>query len=175
MISSTILTLFICFYIKKKKIEINKSTINRIFLAVIAIAFFPYLYLQSLMLLDKLYCVKVQSNISTQENLNLYQKESYVGEKTKDSYIIYQKDENLEIPLKFIKVTIDESQEDDFTSFQKIDITTESKLAYTSKVAEFLAKDYFYDSIIHKNSDVGEDESSIYDLKLNKKDLLKED
>lgn len=168
MLSSITIFIFLIIYYKKTK-KIDTKTIS-IFLIII---FIPYFFLQMLVRTDKLYYIKINSNIETRD-LSFKMIDNYIGEKDKDNYIIYQEDKNLIIPDE--EIIIENIEENESNNLKEFIETSKYEIQYNNKFFEFLSKDYFYDNIIQKyNTEFKKDKNikTSYILKINDKNLIK--
>lgn len=163
MISGIIIACLIYTIIKffNLKISIEKRIIT--FLILFSI---PLIYIQILIINDKLYTINVNSSLES-KYLNLSLRNGFVGEKLEDKYIIYQENEDLSI--LFNNLIINKNENND--SFEQLIIKSNPEIKFNNIINKWLCIDYLlYKSIIKYNNELDSTTSIIYILDI-KNDL----
>lgn len=162
MITSLLIICAIFLIIKLKKIKISIDERIVVFFIVLTI---PLMYLQILIMTDALYEVNVSSGFEA-TNLNLEIRDGYIGEKLEDKYIIYQQDNDLEIPLDNLMLNKNSYE----YSFEELTIIYNVEIKFKNKFKEWLCKDFLmYKPILNSNKKlkIEENKEKIYNLYIN--------
>ena len=146
---------------------------KKIFNVFIVSAIVPYLLILSLIITDNFITLDIQSVINTTD-IELYERDGYIGEYSNGIYTIYQENQDLYIPEQQISIMYEESLETSDILF--VDLVYEGEYVFTSKYTEFLAKDFFIDHLILKynyEEELKEENIEIYNIRLNRNNLIK--